>query len=100
MKPLPKLRDSLLVEEGPAALVQAYARDDARRVRELAIYRADNHCQGKDCNYLGWSHARREALELRPKEPVAGKPSSGFWVFCPSCAAAHDKKKAKRGRAL
>jgi hypothetical protein len=99
MKTLSKLRDPVSVEEGPAALTQAYARDDARRSRELAIYRVDSHCQGAGCNYLGWSHARREALELRPKEPVGGKPSTGFWVFCPACANAHDKKKAKRRRA-
>lgn len=81
------------------ALAIAYRHDDERRARELAIYRVDDHCQGEGCNYLGWNHARREALQLRAKEPVAGKPSAGVWVFCPACAEKHDKKKARRGRA-
>lgn len=76
---------------------EALARAEARQRRDLAIWRAENRC-GK-CGWFAWSFARRDQLELRPKEPVAGKPSAGDWVLCPACAAGHDKKKAKRGRA-
>lgn len=73
---------------------EALARANARRHRDLAIFRAENRCQ--KCDWFAWSYARRDQLDLRPKAAVAGKPSTGEWVLCPTCTAKHDAKQQHR----
>lgn len=65
------------------------------RTRRLAlIEKADHTCQ--KCGTVAWSAKLMREMQTRPKEAVAGKPSTGDWVVCGKCAEAHDAKKRKR----
>lgn len=79
-------------EANRAALVEAEER--ARRVR--LIEQADHTCQ--KCGLVAWSVQRMREMQLRPKDAVAGTPSTGDWVVCLKCAQAYDEKHSARQR--
>ena len=77
-----------------AASREALHEAEARLYRQRLIEKADHTCQ--KCSRVAWSVQRMGEMQTRPKESVAGKPSTGDWVWCGKCSAAHDAKKRKR----
>ena len=77
-----------------AANREALLEAEARLHRQRLIEKADDTCQ--KCGTVAWSVQRMKEMQTRPKESVAGKPSTGDWVWCGKCSAAHDAKKRKR----
>lgn len=62
--------------------------------RAELIRAADYTCE--KCGVVAWSRKIMRTMQLRPKESVAGKPSTGDWVVCQGCAAKWDAKHQKR----
>lgn len=64
----------------------------ARRAR--IIKAADYTCE--KCGQVAWSRKIMKTMQLRSKESVAGKPSTGDWVVCQGCAEKWDTKHQRK----